>query len=95
MTRPIEAHFHLDDHGTMGRKYVWDDLIRAIAGINIMHPIVRASLYVATGGVVLGGSMLTIPTAPILAVAGLAAGTIILAKTINTQRRKDKSQKNK
>jgi hypothetical protein len=77
----------------MGRKYVWDDLIRAIGGINIMHPIVRASLYVATGGVVLGGSMLTIPTAPILAVAGMTAGTIIWVKAINARHKKNKSPK--
>jgi hypothetical protein len=47
-----------------------------------MHPIVRTSLYVATGGVVVGGGLLTIPTAPILAVAGIAAGTIVLVKCV-------------
>ena len=45
-----------------------------------MHQIVRTSLYVATGGVVVGGSLLTIPTAPILAVVGMAAGTIVTVK---------------
>jgi hypothetical protein len=55
-----------------------------------MHPIVRGSFFVATGGVVVGGSLLTIPTAPILAVAGIAAGTIVLVKCV-----KGKGSKNK
>ena len=58
-----------------------------------MHPIVRASLYVATGGIVVGGSVLTIPTAPVLAVVAVAGGTIILVKTIHNQRNRDKPPK--
>jgi hypothetical protein len=56
-----------------------------------MHPIVRASLYVVTGGVVVGGGVLTIPTTPIVAVVGMAAGTIILVKSINQRRQKGKA----
>ena len=55
-----------------------------------MHPIVRASLYFATAGVVVGGTVLTIPTVPILAVVGMAAGTIIVVKCM-----KGKVSKNK
>lgn len=56
-----------------------------------MHPIVRASLYIATGGVVVGGSVLTIPTMPILAVVGMAAGTIIVVKCVRGKVSKSKS----
>ena len=55
-----------------------------------MHPIVRASLYVATGGVVVGGSVLTIPTVPILLVVGMAAGTIIVVKCVREKVSKNK-----
>jgi hypothetical protein len=60
-----------------------------------MHPIVRASLYIATGGVVVGGSVLTIPTTPVLAVVGVAAGTIVLIKWMGKGRKNAKVLKNK
>jgi len=56
-----------------------------------MHPIVRASLYVATGGVVVGGSVLTIPTVPILLVVGMAAGTIIVVHSVKGKISKNKA----
>jgi len=35
MTRPITAHFPLDDHGTLGRKLATDSLICALTALNL------------------------------------------------------------
>jgi len=54
-----------------------------------MNHIVRTSFYVATGGVIVGGSIMSVPfTAPLLAVAGIGAGTIVAIKYLNNRQGK-------
>lgn len=59
-----------------------------------MHPIIRttAQVMLTGGGIAVGGSVLSIPMAPLLAVAGITAGTIVTVEMIRGRRRNNKTR---